>query len=264
MKIKKLTQNQKTAIMSLVYPLFSLAIILALWAFTAWRTDSELIIPSVGRTFEEVWKLLSQQGGQPWIDIACTLLRAFRGFALSFAIALGLSLAAAFVKPLAKLLSPVISVMRSTPTMSVILLCLLWMHDNTQSAPVFVTVLIIFPLLYASFYSAITGVDRKLAEMAKVYKVPFLTRLTKLYIPSVMPTVFSSVRSTLSLTVKLTIAAEVLAQTKNSMGVNMQLANLYLDTPILIAWTLIAIILGAILELIVLGIEKLCMRWKNA
>ena len=69
MKIKKLTQNQKTAIMSLVYPLFSLAIILALWAFTAWRTDSELIIPSVGRTFEEVWKLLSQQGGQPWIDI---------------------------------------------------------------------------------------------------------------------------------------------------------------------------------------------------
>lgn len=260
MKIKKLSTNRKTAITSLLYPLFSLALIFALWAITAARTGSDLLIPSIGTTFDGLWDLLGQK--QTYVDIACTLLRALRGFVLSFAVALALSVAAAFFKPFAKIFAPLVAIMRSTPTMSVILLCLLW--TNTQIAPVFVTVLIIFPLLYTAFYSAITGVDKKLVEMAKVYRVPFVTRLLKLYVPSVLPTVFSAVRSTLSLTVKLTIAAEVLAQTRNSIGVDMQLANLYLETPVLIAWTIVAIVLGAVLELIVYGLGRLCMRWKNA
>lgn len=260
MKINKLTQNQKTAIVSLIYPLFSLALIFALWAITAAYYDSDLLIPSIGTTFEKLGELLAQK--QTYVDVACTLLRALRGFVLSFAIALALSVPAAFFKPFAKILAPIVAVMRSTPTMSVILLCLLW--TNTQVAPVFVTVLIIFPLLYTAFYTAITGVDKKLTDMARVYRVPFMTRLLKLYVPSMLPTVFSAVRSTLSLTVKLTIAAEVLAQTRNSIGVDMQLANLYLETPVLIAWTLIAIVLGAVLELIVYALGKLCMRWKNA
>lgn len=260
MKKKKLTQERKTAIMSLVYPLFSLALIFALWAATAAYVGSDLILPSVSSAFGGLGDLFAQKS--TYVDIACTLLRALRGFVLSFAVALVLSVAAAFAKPFAKLISPIISVMRSTPTMSVILLCLLW--TNAQLTPVLVTVLIIFPLLYASVYSAITGVDKKLVEMAAVYKVPFLTRLAKLYIPSVLPAVFSSVRSTLSLTVKLTIAAEVLAQTRDSIGVNMQLANLYLETPALIAWTIVAIVLGAVLELAVYALSELCMRWKNA
>lgn len=260
MKKITLTNARKTAIFSLVYPLFSLALIFALWAATAAYVGSDLLLPSIGETFSEAGELLAEKS--TYTDIAATLLRALRGFVLSFAVALVLAVASAFFRPLAKILSPVIAVMRSTPTMSVILLCLLW--TTTQFTPVLVTVLIIFPLLYASFYTAVTGTDKKLIEMAKVYKVPFLTRLFRLYIPSALPEVFSSVRSTLSLTVKLTIAAEVLAQTKNSIGVDMQLANLYLETPTLIAWTLIAIVLGALLELAVFGIGKLCMRWKNA
>lgn len=260
MKKPLLPIEKKTDIVSLLYPLFSLALVFALWAITAARTGSDLLVPSISTTFDGLWDLLGQK--QTYVDVAATLLRALRGFVLSFAIALALSVVAAFFKPFARIFAPIVAIMRSTPTMSVILLCLLW--TNTQIAPVFVTVLIIFPLLYTAFYSAITGVDRKLVEMAKVYKVPFFTKLFKLYIPSTLPAVFSAVRSTLSLTVKLTIAAEVLAQTKNSIGVDMQLANLYLETPVLIAWTLIAIVLGAILELIVYGVGRLCMRWKNA
>lgn len=262
MKKAKLSANAKTALTSALYPLFSLALIVALWAMTAARTGNDLLIPSVGSTFDELGVLLSKK--ETYVDVAATLLRAARGFALSFAVALLLAVVAAFLRPVAKLLSPVIAVMRSTPTMSVILLSLIWFNENLQFAPVLVTVLIIFPLLYSSFYTALTGVDKKLTDMAKVYKVPWLTRLVKLYVPSMLPTVFSSVRSTLSLTVKLTIAAEVLAQTKNSMGMDMQLANLYLDTPTLIAWTLIAIVLGAALEAIVYAVGRLCMRWKNA
>ncbi len=262
MKVKKFLSAHGKQIFSLIYPLFSLAIIVALWAITAAYTGNDLLVPSIGSTMDGLGDLLGKSG--TYIDIAATLLRALRGFALSFAVALLLSVAAAFVSLLAKLLAPVIAVMRSTPTMSVILLCLLWMNNDTQAAPVFVTVLIIFPLLYSAFYTAIAGVDKKLVEMAKVYGVPFFTRITKLYVPSVLPAAFSAVRSTLSLTVKLTIAAEVLAQTKNSMGVNMQLANLYLDTPVLIAWTLIAIVLGALLEILVFVLEKICTRWKNA
>lgn len=250
----------KNTIISLLYPLFALALIVILWAVTAKAVGSDLIVPSIGSTFEGLGQLLGEKS--TYVDIAATLLRAMRGFVLSFAIALLLALAATFFRPFAKTFAPIVAVMRSTPTMSVILLCLLW--TNTQIAPVFVTVLIIFPLLYTAFYGEFTGVDSKLVEMAKVYKVPYFTRLTKMYIPIVLPGLFNAVRSTLSLTIKLTIAAEVLAQTKNSIGVDMQLANLYLDTPLLIAWTLIAIGLGAVAELIVIALSRLCTRWKNA
>ena len=238
MNKRKLSFDKKTALTSLAYPLFSLALILALWAATAAYVGSDLLLPSIGETFSQAGVLLADK--KTYVNIAATLLRAIRGFVISFAVALGLAVASAFFKTLAKILSPI------------------------QTTPVLVTVLIIFPLLYTSFYTAVTGVDKKLVDMAKVYKVPFVTRLMKLYIPSALPEVFSAVRSTLSLTVKLTIAAEVLAQTRNSIGVDMQIANLYLETPTLIAWTIIAIVLGALLELAVFGLGKLCMRWKNA
>lgn len=254
----KFLKKYKLDILSFIYPIFSVIIILSIWALTAHIVGSDLLLPSIRSTFNEIGNLLVNS--QTYTDIFNTLKRSIQGFAISFCIAFVFSLIAVFVKPFSKIFAPIVAVLRATPTMSVILLCLLW--TSSYVTPVFVTVLIIFPLLYTAFYGAISGVDSKLVEMARVYKVPFVKRLTGLYIPSVLPQVLNAVRSTLSLTIKLTIASEVLAQTRDSIGVDMQLANLYLETPTLIAWTVIAVVLGAIAEAIIIIIQKLLVRWK--
>ena len=107
------------------------------------------------------------------------------------------------------------------------------------------------------------GIDSGLIEMSKLYKVPVSTQIKELYVPSVLPYVFASVKSTLSFTVKIMVSGEVLANTAESMGNAMQIAKIYLDTAELLGWTVMAIALSYLLELIVLGISKLVVRWKR-
>ncbi len=75
-----------------------------------------------------------------------------------------------------------------------------------------------------------------------------------------MPTTLSAIQSTISLNLKVLIAAEVLAATKDSIGRMMQTAKLYLDTAELIAWTVVAIVLGALLESIIAFIKYIVVR----
>ena len=79
-----------------------------------------------------------------------------------------------------------------------------------------------------------------------------------------MPSILSGVQSTLGLMVKLIIAAEVMSNTARSIGQSMSLAQMYLETDVLIAYTLVAIVLSAALEGIVALIKKYALRWNCA
>ena len=243
-----------------LYPLITLALIFAIWAIIAAAVDKPLIIPSVGATFKGLGLLLSS--GDFYAAAALTLLRTVIGYAISLALALIGAVCAALFTPVRKLLSPLIAISRAVPTMSVILLCLLWMSNNIL--PVAVCVVIICPLLYTNILGAIDGVDRQLAEMSRVYGVPLRRQITQMYIPLVLPDILTSVRSTLSLTLKLTIAGEVMSGTAASIGQAMNMSNLYLETDVLFAWTLVAIVLSAILEALIVLIRKVCVRWSDA
>ena len=61
---------------------------------------------------------------------------------------------------------------------------------------------------------------------------------------------------------KVMIASEVLAQTFDSMGVNMQISRIYLDTAQLMGWTLAAIIMSFALEGAVSLLRRVTVRWK--
>ena len=106
-------------------------------------------------------------------------------------------------------------------------------------------------------HSAIAGVDVGLVEMARVYRIRPLDRLTGLYLPSVLPAVADGCRSAVSLCVKVVIAAEVLAQTAGSIGIEMQRASVVFEIARLMAWTLVAIVMSFLFEGIVAGLKKL-------
>ena len=104
----------------------------------------------------------------------------------------------------------------------------------------------------------------KLKQMSRIYNVPRARTAVKLYIPQSMPSILSGVQSTLGLMVKLIIAAEVMSNTARSIGQSMSLAQMYLETDVLIAYTLVAIVLSAALEGIVALIKKYALRWNCA
>lgn len=238
---------------NVLYPLIALALFLGVWAIAASVKNLPIILPEPKAVFESFGELFVSKAA--WIAVGGTLLRALESYALSFAFALLLASLGALFRPLHKILSPIVSILRSAPTMAIILLAVLWL--DYDEVPVLIGFLICFPLLYSSVYSAFTNVDKELLEMADVYKVSAFDRMRTIYLPSILPSVLDGVKSTVSLNVKVVIAAEVIAQTKNSIGLEMQRDNLVFEVTGLLAWTALAIIISMLLELAVSGLKKL-------
>ncbi len=243
----------KRIALNVFYPLLALALALAAWAVWAAVKDMPYLVPMPATVLKRFFSLGGS--GEFWIDVLATIGRSVGCFALSFALALLLATLGGLCKPLHRVVSPIVSILRAAPTVAVIFILYAFMAKDSMS--VVVGFLIAFPALYSSFYSAIEGVDRDLLDMAKLYKVRARDRVLSIYLPSIAPTLFDSSRSTLSLTLKVVIAAEILTSIPKSMGRNIQFAYASFDISALFAWTLIAIVFSFVLEAAVGGLKKL-------
>ena len=242
--------------LDIIYPFVALGLIIALWAIAAKAVYSAIIMPKFSSTMKAFFELFAQKAF--YVSLGNTLSRVLLSFIISFVCALVLAICASMMKGANKILSFMTSIMRAIPTMSIILLALIWL--TTMQAPMLVAILVIFPLQFEGILNAILNVDPRLIEMAKIYNVSKKKIIFKLYLPETASGIFSTIKSTISLNVKLIIAAEVMAQTRDSIGVQMQQASLYLEMHVLLAWTIVAVILGLILEGIVLLIQKSIRR----
>lgn len=238
---------------NVLYPVCALGVVLAVWAAVSAAKDIPLLIPQLDEIFAELGHVLG--GSETWRAIGLTAGRVAGSFLLSFVFAAALSALGAVFKPLHRFLSPVVTVLQAAPTMAVILIVAVWLDRG--EVPLLIGFLICFPLLYNAMHSAIAGVDVGLVEMARVYRIRPLDRLTGLYLPSVLPAVADGCRSAVSLCVKVVIAAEVLAQTAGSIGIEMQRASVVFEIARLMAWTLVAIVMSFLFEGIVAGLKKL-------
>ncbi len=106
------------------------------------------------------------------------------------------------------------------------------------------------PIIYSNTLAGIGNMDQKLLEMADVFEVPFRRRLRYFHIPQVFPFFRSACAVSLGLCWKAGVAAEVIGLPQGSIGERLYQAKIYLETPELLAWTLVIILIS-------MGFEKL-------
>ena len=258
MKIKEMKQIFiKYA--SLVYPLIGVGFFLLVWYIASVIVGVEMILPTPAQAIARLFTLLKQSTF--WLAVLNTVGRAVLSFVLSFVLALVLSIVSYLVPVVAKMLNPIVVILRAVPTMSIILLALIWLDSST--APILIAFLILFPHLYASLLSSLNGIDKELIDVSEAFKVPVNKRILGLYFPSVLPSALDAMKANISLGIKVTIAGEVLAQTALSMGVFMQISKMYFDTAELLGWTLMAIIVSYLFEGLFELIKMFAVRWKR-
>ena len=248
--------EKKRLIYNILAPVVGCVAFIAVWFIVSAAIGKSIILPSPADTLSSFFVLLGE--GQFYLAIGRTLCRTLLSFVIAFALGCVfafLSVKSEFFK---KAFSPVAVIVRVLPTISIILLVLIWFRSAT--APYVITFIVIFPMLYTTILNAAENVDSKLVEMCQAYHVSKGRQLFCLYIPEMTSAVLTGMSITLSFSVKLTIAAEVLASTQGSMGRYMSQSSAYIDTPTLLAWTLAAILLGFILEGLVLLVKKLLLR----
>lgn len=251
------TNKEKT--LNLIAPLISLFAILTLWAVMALKVDSEYILPTISQTAQEFIKLLKNRTF--YTALSLTFLRSATAFLISFAVAFIFAVASHKIKYFKGFIFPIMSVLRALPTITIVLLLLFW--TNSKVAPVVVTTLVVLPTLYTHILSALFSLDKTVAEAGRVDGADELNLFYRIELPQILPSVYSGIGSGLSLNIKLMVAAEVIAQTANSLGYILNTSSVYFEIAQMLAVVCFVVIMGVIIESAFNFLSKKSGEWKN-
>lgn len=205
---------------------------------------SALLLPSPGETLKRFAQLLTQS--ESWAIVGLSMARIMSGYLLGVLCGVLLGALTARVPFADALLAPLRSVVKATPVTSFILLALLWL--TSEAVPLFISFLMVLPVVWASTLDAALHTDRQLLEMARVFRLGRLKTLTKIYVPSVLPQLLAACATALGFAWKSGVAAEIIALPKRSIGYRLYEAKLAIETVDLFAWTLLIVLLSMLLE----------------
>lgn len=217
-----------------------------IWYFAALRVGKELLLPSPISVLKRLFQIMESK--EFYITTAYSLIRVMCGIALASFIGIVLSILTHFSKIISTLVRPVITVIKATPVASFIILALVWLDRG--SLPVFISLLMVLPVIWTNLTTGLLQIDIKLLELARVFKIGFFQKIKYIYIPSVMPYFSSALKTSLGLAWKAGIAAEVLSVPVRSIGKELFNSKTYFETADLFAWTVVVIILSLIIEFI--------------
>lgn len=223
-----------------------LAALLALlvWEAAAALLNNHLLLVGPVRVLQRLAELILL--GSFWQAVGFTFSRITLGFLLAFGLALVLASAAARFPIAEILLQPYMTAVQTVPVASFIVIALLWLSGRKLS--IFISFLMVLPVLYRNLLQGIRSADAALLEMARVFRMPLLRQIRCIYTPAVRPYLLSACQVALGLCWKAGVAAEVIGVCSGSVGGMLYDAKVYLEIPDLFAWTLVIVAVSVCFE----------------
>lgn len=237
----------------------SIFFFLIIWEGVALYIDNSLLFPRVSEIFLSLKNLVASRD---FILILWnTLSRFFISIVFSLILAIIFSVASYRYEVISFLLFPFIIFLRAVPTIAIIIVVLIW--SSVEKVPIVVGMLILFPILYESILGGIKNVDKNLLKMSKVFKVSTKRVVRDIYIPSIYYSISSNIPSYMGLTFKVIIAGEVLSQESLSIGGEIFINKIYLESSNIFAWIIVVIVLNYFLEKGLKTINNRVCRWEK-
>ena len=194
-----------------------------------------------------------------WLSFAYTLLRVFLSFLISVIAGTLLGIFCGLSPFMHHFFEFPLAVIRSTPVVAIILIALFWFKSGT--VPVFVCVLMTLPIMTTAVANGFYKTDEKLLGMAKVFGFTRRQIFRHIQLPSLIPFFLNGMVSTFGLSWKVIAAGEVLSLPKNGAGTMLQRAQVHLETPSVMAITIILVAISFIIErLFMLAVNKFLQK----
>lgn len=228
--------NRKKQIITFI----SVIILLFIWQILSMCISQPELFPSVPALFNAFYQLLLT--GNFYLSVGATLLRGLAGMTISLLTATFFSVLFARFHLLYELFRPLLTIMRSVPVISFILLALIFLHS--ESIPLLIGFLTMFPLLTENLTKGISNRDNGLYVMAKQFRLSRFNRFGQVFYPQLKPFLYSGLASAAGFGWRAIIMGEVLSQCHFGIGSEMKRAQTFIAVPELLAWTLMAIIIG--------------------
>ena len=219
---------------------------LGLWWAAAAIVGLPLILPSPFHVLQK----LAQMCTTPifWRVMAISSIRVLIGIVASYVLAFVLAIVCHRIKFLYDFFMPAISIIKTTPVTSFILIAFVLMHRDL--IPGLIAALIVFPVVFANTVEGLCAARPELIETARAYNLSFQERIKCIWIPTLRPFMISSAGASVGLAIKAGVAAEVLICPEVSVGKYIFNAKQNMEYVELFAWTVAIVIFSYLLDIL--------------
>ncbi len=235
----------KRQLLNNIFPIITVIIMVVFWQLLSLAIDMEIVLPAPVVALKEFFNCFTVNVF--YLSCVYTLLRAIICYLACFLFGGILAYISYKKENFKNAIKPIIGIFRSIPTMSIILLVLLWLNEDI--APIVIAFIVVFPISYSSHLSGYNSLDLGVFKMAKVYQIPNKLLYKKYVFPTFLDRVLESTVTELLLCFKIVISGEVMSETARGLGVLIKNSKLQLETGKLFAYTIVALILGFLLEI---------------
>lgn len=218
---------------------------LVIWQVASICIDNKILLAGPIEVFKSLIILVGDKTFR--VAVVASIGRICLGFLIGSLIGLILAVLSYRFKLIEEFFSPLVTVIKAVPVVSFIILVLIWSGPTVSTV---ISSLVVFPIIYINTLHGLKSTDTKLIQMSSVFDTSFTDRLWYIYMPSVKPFLVSAVSLAAGMAWKSGIAAELIDQTTNSLGNGLYRAKINLLTSDLLAWTVAAVILAYIFEII--------------
>ncbi len=229
-----------------------IAMWLLIWQLLSLIIHNKILLVGPAETIQSLITL--SQNPEFWQSVIASAMRIGLGFILGALFGI-LMAALAYQKPLVKdFLEPFVAALKAIPVASFVIIVLIWIGNVNLS--IVISFLIVFPIMYLNTLEGLNSTDKKLLEMAHVYRIGKLRKIRYIYLPEIYFFLVSGVKLSIGMAWKSGVAAEVIGQPLGTIGNGLYRAKIYLETGYLFAWTLVIIILSWLFEKVFLLLIK--------
>lgn len=227
----------------------AVAAALVLWQLAAVLIGEEILLVSPLKVASRLAELVFET--EFWSAVLFSFKRITLGFIMAVASGIVLAVAAYRYRIVEVFLWPYMAVIKAIPVASFIILCLIWL--NSSSLPVFISFLIVLPVIYTNMLQGFKSTTKEMLQMAEIFRLSFSKKLLYIYLPRLKPHFISALSVSLGLAWKSGVAAEIIAISDGSMGEMLYNAKLYLATADLFSWTVTIVVVSIVFEKVILS-----------
>lgn len=234
----------------------SIIVLFSLYELFSRIVDKAIILPSCLEIMNEVIVIVSRAD---FGDIVfSTLSKTLTAFVSVLTISLVLGILAGYFKGLALFLFPMVTLLRTIPTVSIIIIILIWF--GREVGPIFIVGLVVFPILYELISQSMNQVDADLRDVCYLFGGTPLEKFKALYYPQVLLSLYSGIQATLGLAFKVMVMAEVMAQSRLGIGQALNYEKTYLNMAGGLAWSILLMMIVLVFDAMVSYLMKKLLR----
>jgi ABC-type nitrate/sulfonate/bicarbonate transport system permease component len=206
------------------------------------------------KTFKDTW-LFHRFGS----DVVPSLLRMAAGYAIAVSLGVVIGVPLGMSERLRRAAGPTIEFLRAIPPPALVPAGII-IFGIGDSMKVFIIALVcLFPVLLNAI-DGVRSIDPTFTETSRVYGIGGIDRLRFLTLPAAMPQIFAGMRTSLSLALILMVISEMVAST-NGIGYFVLQSQRQFAIPEMWAGILLLGLLGYLLNLVFLVVERRVLRW---